>query len=623
MGRFIKELRYSMKLRRHLFFLMLVWFVAMAALWLFQGTVLQELKSSFPSDYGKASTTKKEFKVAGYYDDMAAVNDADLKAEILMNQALHNADWMSYREIAVQNLHVRAYMGTEQAIVGFGTDAFAANKEVDIEGSTYSKVNAIWMDETAVKEAALGMIAERLFVYPNDYTDKMFVVLGAGFEADYKAGDVMKVHTGYGELEAHVKGFLSKGASAELEGKNVTLDYYIVCPLDNMDTLYGGKEKPLPTEESAVYISNALLTADSAFCDTTLSVPVMVEDEKEFRGVKSIWLSRALMDDAETAPEWLQKLIQNEQNPNFSCVVLGSNYIAKNMYRPGSVVEAISGDGKLSYTCTGTLEAGTTYMVNGKEIVLDDYLVFFQPDYEEMYAEEAPGAPNGTTTPDSGETDGEDANLPEAPAPEPEPEEPQKNYSVAERTKLFSILFLKNRGYFETTLTANESQRELAKYVEASWKNFYLENKNIDAITTYTVREADATDSILYRANVQDKQEQMKQISKIGYLVGMVLLALYFFFKLRRGVEYYTAIVMTGTSTVEVMLLFLLEGIILFALATGMGFVVSFVICKLLQLNMIGIAGIIKWNIIAIGIPTIANAVRILLRDFGKMFRRV
>ncbi len=629
MGRFMKELRYSMKMRRHLFFLMLVWFAVTTALWLFQGTVLQELKSSFPGDYGvKTSGTAKEYKVAGYYDEMASVTDSDLKAELRFNQKLHSADWMDYREIVVDNLYVRAYSGTDLAIVGYEQGDYVDNKDVDVEGTLHSLINTIWMDYAAVEEAKLGLYAEKLFQYPNDYIDRMFVVLGAGLEGDYQVGDVMEVRTDYGSMDAYVRGFLNKGAKAELNGKSINLDYFIVCPLDNMDNIYGGDDEAAETYVSPIFLHHTALTEDMSVCDNTLNNATMVTDDKEYRAVKSLWLSRDVLKSTETDPEWIQKLAKS-QNAMYNSIALGSNYEVTGLGKIGSSMDVKGIDSILSCVCTQVLPAGTTITVDGKEICLDDYIVFVQPDYEVIYSEEgeAPGAPvSPTPAPDAGagedvNQDGEDVITPDD--SDVSTEMIVNTYSVAERSKLFYILFLKNRGYFETTYAPNEAQRKLTVMVEDAWKNFYLENENKDAITTYTVREADAANSILYRQDIATLQGKMKTIAKVGLWLGLALLVLYYFLKLRRGKDYYTAIVLTGTSSVEVMVLFLLEGALLFVLANAVGYVGCFVICKLLHLQMIGIGGIVKWNLLVIGLPTLAISVWVLIRDYGRMFRRV
>ncbi len=630
MGRFFKEMRYSMKMRRHLFFLMLVWFAAVGAVWLFQGTVDGELHSSFPGDYGIKNDGKlKEYKVAGYYDDMAAVTDSDLKAEILFNQALHGADWMSYREIVVDNLYVRAYVGTDLAIVGYESGNYTGNKDVDVEGTLHSRVNTIWMDETSVKEAGLGIYAERLFQYPNDYIDQMFVVLGAGLEGDYQVGDVMQVRTSQGSMKAYVRGFLNKGAKAEVDGKSINLDYYIVCPLDNMDNLYEGKTETMSTHTNPVYLYHERLTEDMTVCDTTMTNPTMVAEEKEYRGVKALWLSRDVLNIDETAPEWLRAFVSG-QSHLYNSIAVGANYKTLGLMNTGNGVDLQGTESKLDYVCTQALPQGTMYTVDGQEICLDDYIVFVLPDYNKLYSEEGenPGAVvTPTPIPDGGEdagTEGEDAGTGITPGDSNvSTEEIANTYSVAERTKLFYILFLKNRGYFETVYAPNEAQRKLSVMTEASWKNFYLENEGKDAITTYCVREADEANSILYRDDISGMQAKLAKVAKWGFVLGAALLVLYYFLKLRCGKEYYTTIVMTGTSSAEVMALYLLEGILLFALATAVGYVGNFAICKLLHLQSVGMSGLIKRNLLAIGLPTLAISLWALICDYGKIFRRV
>ncbi|MBO7632466.1 MAG: hypothetical protein J6S78_09090, partial [Lachnospiraceae bacterium] len=67
MGRFLKELRYSLSLKRHIFFLVLICFIVCGASWLFQDTLTKELSKAFPSRYApeQVATTPSPYRISG------------------------------------------------------------------------------------------------------------------------------------------------------------------------------------------------------------------------------------------------------------------------------------------------------------------------------------------------------------------------------------------------------------------------------------------------------------------------------------------------------------------------------------------------------------------------------
>ena len=79
---------------------------------------------------------------------------------------------------------------------------------------------------------------------------------------------------------------------------------------------------------------------------------------------------------------------------------------------------------------------------------------------------------------------------------------------------------------------------------------------------------------------------------------------------------------MTGDSKVEIALLFVVEAAILYFAACGLGFVLAFVVGKLLSLGSTSAAPIFSKNFRIVLFPLIAVGVVIAIRDFGKLFRK-
>ena len=100
------------------------------------------------------------------------------------------------------------------------------------------------------------------------------------------------------------------------------------------------------------------------------------------------------------------------------------------------------------------------------------------------------------------------------------------------------------------------------------------------------------------------------------------LLLLYVVYKFFKGSDYYTALVLTGDMRIEIILLFLAEVAILYAFACGLAFGLSWLVCKLLGLGSVVIKPILEKNLRIVAIPFAVVSVLVLVKDFGKIFRR-
>ncbi|MBO6065243.1 MAG: hypothetical protein J6P36_02370, partial [Lachnospiraceae bacterium] len=151
---------------------------------------------------------------------------------------------------------------------------------------------------------------------------------------------------------------------------------------------------------------------------------------------------------------------------------------------------------------------------------------------------------------------------------------------------------------------------------------FRRDNPKKDPLSSYRVRGADQKNSILYRENAPKLAENILKFTKKGFPICMLMFALYLFFKFWRGKEFYSALYLTGTNRTEMMVLYLVEGVLMVVLAIlgSIGF--AFVISKLLQLHLCETKPLVGRVIRLVGYPTAAIMIWILIRDFGRMFRR-
>ena len=88
-----------MKMRRHIFFILLILMGLISSVYLFRESLEGTLKKAFPGDYGVAEAEKpSKYRIDGQYIQTATAKDVDIQAELMLNSALRNADWMTYEE---------------------------------------------------------------------------------------------------------------------------------------------------------------------------------------------------------------------------------------------------------------------------------------------------------------------------------------------------------------------------------------------------------------------------------------------------------------------------------------------------------------------------------------------
>lgn len=623
MLRFLKELRYSMGMRKHIFFILMVVMGLISAVYLFRESLQGTLEKAFPTDYGKAEAQEETlYKIDGEYESTATAKDVDIQAELTLNGKLHNAEWMKYEEeFLYNNLYVKNFSEPEKALVGYGTDRQTGSKDIEIERGKYSRVQSVWLAEDVLKAQGFGGAADRMFDGENSYLTEMKIVLGAGFQAYYTAGSKLTLRVENLQFDAMVLGFLEPGATMVVGDEVVCLNYHIVCPLLDLSGLYDPdqEEKYLPSNTDPIYIPDAKLKEGTALRNTDAEKEFIAYDGKKYSPVKCLWIAEEdLGPDIESKPEyeWLKKLLTNKPGDNNKYNFLaGSNFEKEQVFTMGTPTDMMTlYEGQKNLTCYGFLPAGTTYVLNGQEIALDDYMVVLrQKKVKEGNKSKAPANNKDTANTTTGEDGGN----------EPQTTEPEgKTFGTAERMKLFRILVLKNSGFIKTKKSADEAEIELEKLLTYSWDNYAKDNPSLKRTSNYRIHEADKAGSVVYRDKVRDIPGKLRKIDTPGYFLCIILLTLYFLYKFFKGSEYFTALVMTGDSKVEIGLLFVVEAAILYFAACGLGFALAFVVGKLLSLGSTSAAPIFSKNFRIVLFPLIAVGVVIAIRDFGKLFRK-
>ncbi|MBO4695948.1 MAG: hypothetical protein J5643_01555 [Lachnospiraceae bacterium] len=612
MGRFFKELKYSLGLKRHLFFIILIGIAACGAAWLFQDTLRKELKKSFPGTYDlqNAALEESKYLLRGEVKQKSPqVTDGDLKAEIKFNAELQGASWVkNYEEICTEYMQIASYLGPDSAVKGYGTDEYYDNKDVDSNGVKYTTVQTIWMDASLAEKFKLGSEAKQIYNMPNNYLERIYVVLGSEYKGDYSIGTILKAQNSVGSIQMQVVGFLPSNAKATIGDKEIELDSYILCPFISLQDVYEIKEEVPAAYTDGIYIPVSAVNGEFLSGAYRNNPPNKKNDPKtgvQYVEVRSLWIERAAV--TEEAPEWLKALAGSTEKDK-TLVMVGANYGAAGTIA-NSEVSMYSAQGVSTLKVHGVLDPGSTWNIYGMEINLDDYIVFLQPEEKKEETNSAETNPDGTLDPGTTLID--------------EPVGPkEREFKVKERSILFHYQTMMNRGYITTMLTRNEAQISLAEVLDSAWRDFRRDNPKKDPLTTYRIDGSSKDNSILYRENSMKLTEKVLKFTKYGFPICALLFAVYLFWKFRSGKEFYTTLYLTGTNRTEMMVMYLIEGLLMAAAASAFAFGFSFVICKLLKLKMSAAKPVIRRIFKLIGYPTIAIMIWILIRDFGRMFRR-
>ena len=604
MARFWKEFKYSLRMRKHLFFLLMIIMGLVSAVYLFRESLETSLEKAFPNEYGLVTEGKTEaYHIEGSYAEHATAKDVDIQAELTINRSLHDAAWMDYEEGFLYELYVKDYTGPDKAVIGYGTDKLDANKAVDMDKGKYGKVQSAWLSQEVLDAAGFGGLTSRLFSASSSYTESLYVMLGAGMQGGkYDAGTKLTLRVEGVKMEAVVLGFMDPGTTLLVGNEPVCLDFYVVCPLLDLSELYGGGlgETGMPTNTDPIYMQDTLFTEDGHFEDTETARREIEKDNVRYVAAKCLWITDEDIAALDEVPGWLQTLSNTKATGGMMSAWFGNNYQEAGLTRGKNLTAMTLYDGKKTIVCNGFIPEGETFTLGDKTLNLDEYIVV------------------ALKTSDSSNTSKDDKNA----DPDDGEKDKESGLQVEQRTLLFRLLVKKNSGVIRTKYTADESQVKLETILEGAWENYQMDNPDLERTSTYKVKEADKPGSVIYRDKIREVPKKLTKIDSIGYIVCIALLLLYVVYKFFKGSDYYTALVLTGDTKLEIVLLFLAELAVLFVFACGLAFGLSWVVCKLLGLGAVVIKPIITKNLRIVAIPFAVVVALVIAKDFGKIFRR-
>ncbi len=634
MGWLWNEIKYTMKMRKHLFFLLVIMLGIASAMFLFNNSLKETLEKAFPGDYGKTTTEASMYRMEGTYDDKTAANDIDIKAEIQFNGQLHGQDWMEYREIVDAPLLVKNFKGTgnsnyDAAVIGKSSDEINKNKSVTYNNNKYGKVKSLWMDEETAAEMKLGDKIDEIFHRENDYLDTIYVVLGAGYkmptnadiEGDaakktyYSVDDTMDIMIDGNQMKAVVIGFLQPGMMAAVGSENINLNYYIICPLLDLSHIYDEKKEENPVSGTEpFYLRKQQIKEEAQSClDTNIDMPTKTEGSDEYAACKTLSICEDDINRMTEVPEWLTQLKQAKTGTGGRNIAAGTKY----KFSLGQNFDVLTRYGeKARLVYIREIPQESTLELNGTVYNLDEYIVtvLLNPVSE---SEEPEGTEGTTETGDKKSEENSDGKKEEN-------ADGVKlvTYDAGQRGILFRMLVMKNSCYVKAAMSADEAQRKLENVIETTWSNYKTDNKDLQVSSSYCIKDADKPGSIVYREGIRKVPEKLEFWYKVTYWALLILIGAYFVRKFQRGTYYYTSIYMSGDSKPRIMFLFLTEAILMYALASGIGFFLAWIIGKLLNMELMNWKDPFNRNFLYVFIPFAVVSVLVGIKDFGKIFRR-
>ncbi len=605
-----------MKLRKHLFVVLMIIMGLISAVYVFRESLAQSLQKAFPNDpeyKGLVEPSLKEntYRIIGSYENTATAKDVDIQAELTLNTALHSEKMFGYEEALIYNdLYLKNYVGPDNALIGFGTEKEAGSKDVEIENGKYSRLNAVFLSEDVVRKWQLGS-ASRMFLRDNTYLGTMKVVLGKRLESERynleeEGKNKITLRIEGRTFDAEIIGFTELGQSIQIGDSQICLDYYVICPFLDLTGLYGeGLDRSFATRLEPIYVADSWLSTrgmDVSLIKDTEATVSEFSSTKEYVPLRTLWISETDIDAMSKVPDWLKSLRSQHKNikaENECAAYAGYAYSTAEMSFLGvkTDIETLY-DGSKSLLIRGMIPEDESITIGGKTYDLDNYIVMISPQDPAAAA-------------DDDDEDDEDSDKPEG-----------KTFDTNDRLKLFRILVLKNSCYVNTRNSADEIQRKLTQILDSTWENYAKDNKGLERTSSYYVKEADKPGSVVYRESLKQVPEKLEKVDSIGYYVCIFLLLLYLIYKFFKGSDFYTTIVMTGDTKLEVVLIFLAEAALLYGFACGVGFVLSWVVCKLLGFGTVAFTPVLTKNLRIIGIPFAIISLFILVKDYGKIFRR-
>ena len=227
MKRFLCELSFVLKTKRHFFFLVVVWTVLAVVAYAY-GISLDKTVSEAFSDKDNKEVRELSFEIEE--TDKAIITADDLKNEVKLNEVLVNDSNFSYSLFVETTCTITNLKNME-----LQADALENVETDDSEGQKSYEVKLLMLTKENFKDSGLENL-DYFFGFANDYSASVPAMFGSQWmnEGIQMGTPSEEIITEFGNYTLCGYGYFQTGTTIKSAGKEIVLDKYIVLPLNDL-----------------------------------------------------------------------------------------------------------------------------------------------------------------------------------------------------------------------------------------------------------------------------------------------------------------------------------------------------------------------------------------------------
>ncbi len=227
MERFLCELSFVLKTKRHFFFLVVVWTVLAVVAYAY-GIGLEKTVSEAFSDDAEKVVRELTFEIEE--SEKAIITAEDLKNEVKLNELLVNDENFTYSLLVETTCTI-----TNLKNMDLRADALENVESEDSEGKKSYEVKLLMLTEDNFLDSGLNSYFY-FFGFANNYADNVPAIFGSEWSGEgIKMGTPSEeIITENGNYTLCGYGNFPAGTTIKSAGKEIVLDKYIVIPLTDL-----------------------------------------------------------------------------------------------------------------------------------------------------------------------------------------------------------------------------------------------------------------------------------------------------------------------------------------------------------------------------------------------------
>lgn len=226
MGRFLRELGFVLKTKRHFFFLVVVWTVLSVVAYAYGISLDKTISEAF----SKEDKTTRELTFEIEEGEKAIITADDLKNEVMLNELLVSDENFSYSLLVETTCTITNLKNME-----LQADALENVESEDSEGQKSYEVKLLMLTEENFNDSGLDNYFY-FFGFANDYAENVPAIFGNSWVSEGIQMGVPseEIITEFGNYTLCGYGNFQAGTTIKSAGKEIVLDKYIVIPLTDL-----------------------------------------------------------------------------------------------------------------------------------------------------------------------------------------------------------------------------------------------------------------------------------------------------------------------------------------------------------------------------------------------------